>query len=99
MKSPACRGTVPIEGEGQRPRRQARAAAAESEGRSGWAVPCRNLVGLAGWSLSGQWEAAGIIDWIWLVWATVLFRGEAREEEAAGLLWTREAVAGDGQRS
>lgn len=49
--------------------------------------------------LLDHWEAAERIDWIWLVWATVLFRGEAREEEAAGLLWTREAVAGDGQRS
>lgn len=61
-------------------------------------LPCRDLIGLAGWSLSDQWEATGGTAWIWLVWATVLFPGEAREEKAAGPIWTGEVVAGCGQR-
>lgn len=45
-----------------------------------------------------QWEDPGAIDWIWLVWATVLFRGEVQEEEAAAS-FGQEGGAGGEQRS
>ena len=72
-------GAGPIQGEGQLPPRQDHVAAAESEGRSGWARPCQETSrarrGLE--SLGDQWEAKGGIVWIWLVWATVLVCGKA----------------------
>lgn len=72
-------GARPVLGAGQLPTTQDHVAAAESEGKVGGRGPAKRLMGLTGVGVSLRpveaWHSGGV--WIWLLWAAVLFCGQA----------------------